>query len=328
MSRTIHAGRAAGLAGLAALVLTAVPMLAPAAVAQERERESPAWRALFRVGMNEPEIRPMLGVLLESRQDGGVAVMDVLDGSPAMEVGIIAGDVILSINGHELSEPLDGDSEQDLDPDLPRPEQRLRALLGEVAEGETVTLVVDRDGEQLTFAVEPEVLPPYVGLWPRTPDAWGRRGEARGWLPDEYEEQLERMLELSEQYRDQYRAYEWEPPGRLRLYADTLSSPRGLELRWDGTGLLGRGRHGLDLVELNPGLGAYFGTVEGVLVADVEDDSPLGLQPGDVVVAVDGRVVDDIGELHRILGSYENDEEIGFRIYRDGAQTTVTGTIN
>ena len=327
MSRKIHAGRAAGLAGLAALVLTALPILAPAGVAQERERERPAWRGLFRVGMDDPEMRPMLGVLLESRPDGGVAVMDVLDGSPAREAGIVAGDLILSIDGHELTEPLEGRAERDLDQDLPRPEQRLRALLGEVAEGETVTLVVERDGGQLTFDLVPEVLPPYVGLWPDAPDVRERWGEARGWLPDEYEEQLERMRELYEEYRDQYRTYEWAPPGPTRFFADTLS-PQRWELRWDGTGPVGRGRHGLDLVDLNPGLGAYFGTSDGVLVADIEDDSPLGLQPGDVVVAVDGRVVDDIDELHRILGSYQNHEEIAFRIFRDGARTTVTGTIN
>ena len=326
MSGKIHAGRAAGPAVLTALVLTALPIPAQAGVAQERERESPAWRALFRVGMDDPEIRPMLGVLLESRPDGVVAVRDVLDGGPAEEVGIMGGDLILSINGRELSEPLEDEADRDWDPDRQRPEQRLRALLAEVAEGEEVTLVVDRDGERLTFALVPEVRPPYVGLWP---GAWGRWDEARGWLPDEYEEQLERIRGLYEQYRDQYRAYEWEPPGGLRLLrADTLSFLQGWALRRDGTGLFGRGRHGLDLVELNPGLGAYFGTAAGVLVADVEDDSPLGLQAGDVVVAVDGRVVDDIGELHRILGSYENDEEIGFRIYRDGARTTVTGTIN
>ena len=86
--------------------------------------------------------------------------------------------------------------------------------------------------------------------------------------------------------------------------------------------------HGLDLVELNPGLGAYFGTEEGVLVADVDDDSRLGLRAGDVVVAVDGRRVDDGAVLRRILRSYEEDEEIEFRIWRDGSETTVTGTLD
>ena len=96
-------------------------------------------------------------------------------------------------------------------------------------------------------------------------------------------------------------------------------------MRWNGAGW--SGERGLDLVELNPELGSYFGTEEGVLVADVEDDSSLGLRPGDVIVAVGERRVDDIARLHRILDSYEDDEKIRLRVWRDGAETTVTGTI-
>ena len=325
MSRVIQAGRAAGFAGLAALVFTALPMVAPGTLAQETEEERPPWR--FGVELAESAMRPMLGVMVRSDGDNqlGVVVTDVLEDGPAAKAGIIDGDVILSVDGHDLSEPLEGEDEED--PDLPG--ERLRALVGEVPEGEAVTLEVDRDGERLTFAVVPEAMPFY---------AWGTGSDAlRGlsdWWSDESrrEETLERIRELSEGIRNrtgilQLDSARWRFPGTLRFRADTLRS-RPVELRWGGNWFGSRGTHGLDLVELNPGLGAYFGTAEGVLVADVEDDSPLGLRPGDVVVAVDGRVLDDIAELHRILGSYENDEEIAFRIFRNGAQTTVTGTIN
>ena len=141
-----------------------------------------------------------------------------------------------------------------------------------------------------------------------------------------------RIRELAERFRDtstlEWDAAEWTPPSALRFFADTLPTGEWSSFRWFGDRAGLRGTHGLDLVDLNPGLGAYFGTAEGVLVADAEDDTSLGLRPGDVVVAVDGRVVDDIDELRRILGSYRNDEEIAFRIFRDGAETTVTGTIN
>ncbi|MXW17544.1 MAG: PDZ domain-containing protein [Gemmatimonadetes bacterium] len=327
MSRAIQAARTGGLAGLAALVFVTLPVLVPAGQAQEREEDRRTWRGLFRIGADELEVRPMLGVLLDSGRDDLVAVVDVLDGSPAEEAGIVEGDIIHSVNGHELDEPLASADEGDLDPDLPLPEQRLRALMSEVTEGETVTLVVEREGERLTLAVVPEVLPPYAGLWPGSPETWEQWPEVRGWLPDEYEARRDRIRELSEQFRNEYRAYERAPPDTLRPYMDAIL-PGRWDVRWEGNRLGARGNHGLDLVELNPGLGAYFGTAEGILVADVEDDSPLGLRPGDVVAAVEGRVVDDIDELYRILGSYRADEEIAFRIFRDGAQTTVTGTIN
>lgn len=324
MSRNMRAGRAAGLAGLAALAFTALPTAAPPVMAQEREEERPPWS--FGVELVESAMRPMLGVMVgDGDNELGVVVTDVLEDGPAEKAGIIDGDVILSVDGHDLSEPLEGEDEED--PDLPG--QRLRALVGEVPEGEAVTLEIDRDGERLTFAVVPEAMPFY---------SWGTRsGAFRGmgdWWSDESrrQETLDRIRELSEGIRNptwmlQPDSAGWRFPGTLRFRADTLLS-RPPALRWGGNWPGRWDGHGLDLVELNPGLGAYFGTAEGVLVADVEDESPLGLRPGDVVVAVDGRVVDDIAELHRILGSYENDEEIAFRIFRDGAQTTVTGTIS
>ena len=330
MFRKIQAGRTAGLAGLAALAFTALPALAPAGAAQETEEERRGWRAIFRTDVDDRYGRPMIGVMLTRGDDDGVLVADVLEDGPAREVGIIEGDLILSVNGHLLSKPLEDEDERDFNPVRSLPEERLRALVSESPEGEPVTLVVDRDGEEMTFAVVPEVLPLY-GVFRPLPDRLEEQFRDLGeWWSDAEtrQETLERIRELTERFRNQERPYEWEapewvPPGTLRLFADTLAAGPW-EVRWGGA----RGAYGLDLVELNPGLGAYFGTAEGVLIADVEDDSPLGLLPGDVVVAVDGRVVDDIDELHRILDSYRSDEEISLRIFRDGAQTTVTGTIN
>lgn len=330
MFRKIQAGRTAGLAGLAVLAFTALPALAPAGAAQEKEEERRGWRAIFRTDVDARYGRPMIGVMLTRGRDDGVLVADVLEDSPAREVGIIEGDLILSVNGHALSEPLEDEDDRDFNPARSLPEERLRALVSASPEGEPVTLVVDRDGEEMTFAVVPEVLPVYGAFRPLTDQLEDRFRDLGEWWSDEEtrQETLERIRELTERFRSQERPYEWEapewvPPGTLRLFADTLASGPW-EVRWGGS----RGAHGLDLVEINPGLGAYFGTAEGVLIADVEDDSPLGLLPGDVVVAVDGRVVDDIDELHRILDSYRSDEEISLRIFRDGAQTTVTGTIN
>ncbi|MDE2986092.1 MAG: PDZ domain-containing protein [Gemmatimonadota bacterium] len=323
MLSKIQAGRAAGLAGLGVLAFTLAPV--PGAVAQEKEEERPSWR--FGVDLVGSGTQPMLGVLLrrDENDENRVVVADVLRDSPAERAGIIDGDVILSVNGHDLSEPLEGEDEED--PDLP--EERVRALVIEASDGEGVTLEIDRDGERLTFVVVPEIMPRYsLG-----PSVEALRDLSEWWSDESTrQETLERIRELAEGFRDQYRTLErdtarWSLPGNLRFRGDTRPS-RGLEVFWDGTRFGGRGTHGLDLVELNPGLGAYFGTEEGVLIADVEDDASLGLQPGDVVVAVDGRVVDDIDELRRILRSYEDDEEIAFRIFRDGAQTTVTGTIN
>ena len=86
--------------------------------------------------------------------------------------------------------------------------------------------------------------------------------------------------------------------------------------------------HGLHLTELNPGLAEYFSTDAGVLVLEVDDGSPLGLQAGDVILAIDGREVEEQRDVGRILRSYEGGEEVSFSVIRKGQQITVEGTIH
>ena len=250
-----------------------------AKAAEEWQREwedaRPGSELAFRLGSGGffAASAAVIGVWLELQLDGeledrGARVTRIVDGGPADRAGVRAGDVIISFNGRDLTQPLDEDTEARLDDDQSIPAQRLVALLEDHTPGEPVAMEVERRGERMSLTVTPR-----------------EREDVPGW-----------RVQLG---TPDIRAF--------------LMPARG---------------HGLDLVELNPGLGAYFGTEEGVLVADMDDDSRLGLRPGDVVVAVDGRDVDDGAELRRILGSYEEDEEIEFRIWRDGSETTVTGTLD
>ena len=86
------------------------------------------------------------------------------------------------------------------------------------------------------------------------------------------------------------------------------------------------GGGGVELVEMNDGLGEYFGTDEGVLVADVDEDASLGLRPGDVILTIGGRAVRDPGHARSIIASYREDETISFEVMRERRRTTVTGT--
>lgn len=259
--------------------------------------------------------RPMLGVTLDTELDRqleavGVRVAEVLDRGPADEAGIREGDVIVSLDGHALSDALDDDLERRFDDDRSFPAQRLVALARELDEGDPVEVVVERDGETRTLTVTPREI--RERDWPRSVFRF------RGAGPHAAGEYRLRMGEMAERMRDlREHAREMNLSG-MRHQAPRYGQVFGFR---DGS------VHGLDLVELNADLGAYFGTESGVLVADVESGSGLGLRPGDVVSAVDGREVEDVAELRRILWSYREGEEIEFRIRRDGAETTVTGTI-
>ncbi len=84
---------------------------------------------------------------------------------------------------------------------------------------------------------------------------------------------------------------------------------------------------GLRMEKLNPELGEYFGTSTGVLVADVHEDSMLGLEAGDVVLRVGDRDATDPDKLRQIFRSYEPEEELTLVIMRKNAEMTVTGTL-
>jgi hypothetical protein len=84
---------------------------------------------------------------------------------------------------------------------------------------------------------------------------------------------------------------------------------------------------GLKLTEMNPGLSEYFTSDSGMLVLEVDEDSPLGLSAGDVILAIDGRSVGTRRDVERILGSYEKDEAISFTLVRKGRETKVEGKV-
>jgi S1-C subfamily serine protease len=81
----------------------------------------------------------------------------------------------------------------------------------------------------------------------------------------------------------------------------------------------------LEMATLNAGLGSYFGTTDGVLIINAGEKQELGLLPGDVVTAVDGRKVTSPSQLMRILRTYEKGEEFKLQIMRQKRAETVAG---
>ncbi len=79
----------------------------------------------------------------------------------------------------------------------------------------------------------------------------------------------------------------------------------------------------LELVKLNPELGDYFGTTDGLLVIRAPDDSTLPLKGGDVILAVDGRKPTSQAQLMRILRSYAPGEDVKLDILRQKRRMTL-----
>ena len=79
----------------------------------------------------------------------------------------------------------------------------------------------------------------------------------------------------------------------------------------------------LKLVSLNPDLGEYFGTKEGILVVKTPADSSLPLKGGDVIVSVGGRKPASPEHAMRILRSYDKGETVSIEILRKQKRLTV-----
>jgi C-terminal processing protease CtpA/Prc len=90
-----------------------------------------------------------------------------------------------------------------------------------------------------------------------------------------------------------------------------------------GVGIYGRWLD-MELVKLNPELGDYFGTTDGLLVIRAPEDSTLPLKGGDVILAVDGRPATSQAQLMRILRSYDPGEEVKLDIMRQKRRTTIS----
>lgn len=81
---------------------------------------------------------------------------------------------------------------------------------------------------------------------------------------------------------------------------------------------------GIELVKLNPDLGEYFGTKEGVLVVRAPEDSSLALKGGDVIIAIGDRKPSSPEQAMRILRSYDVGETVTLDVLRKRSHVNVT----
>lgn len=97
-------------------------------------------------------------------------------------------------------------------------------------------------------------------------------------------------------------------------------------------GKVSRGRLGVTIQGLDADLAQNFGLDKpsGALVANVEAGSPAekgGLQPGDVVTAVNGQKIDSSADLPRIIGEQKPGTTVRLSVWRDRKNREVNVTL-
>jgi S1-C subfamily serine protease len=221
----------------------------------------------------------------------GALINSVSPNGPADKAGIRSGDVVVSIDGESL---LDRDEGVVVEEGSSAPGLTLIALAARLEPEDTVPVILRRDGSRLQVSVVTESWPSLVREWRSADGELGVEFGADSLVVD--------VLRSGPRVRTRFLA-----PSQNMFFSGALFD--------------------LELAPMNPDLGRYFGTSEGVLVIRVPESSGLRLQGGDVVLAVDGRPSTSPVHLHRILRSYESEETFRLTIMRNQKRQTVEGTL-
>ena len=314
-------------------------------------RNAEVHRVVREINLGE---RAVIGVVLGDETPEGVKVVGVSPGGPAERAGLQAGDVIRSIRG----EPLSGAEGK-------AGRETLYRVMGETESGETLAVVVDRDGESWTFDVTAEQREPAgwqtliripeapavplatgsVRVAPAAPAAPGAPAVIvehveRIEIPEIDEEALnERLHEISEDMKARKFIFvapdgggfefdeDFEFPESFDVEIREYSDLAEQALREANIWFGLPQAEGLELARVNEGLGAYFRTDRGVLVLEARADNAYQLEAGDVVLDVNDTAVNSPADLMRALREIEPGSAVSFAIKRDRKDKKLTVTM-
>jgi len=279
--------------------------------------------------------RPVIGVILGDSDDKGVAILGVSPDGPSDRAGIKQGDVIVAAGGRVLSEI---DEEGDAG-------NGLRIAMRDIKADEPLVISVERNDKVLDLTVVPEIREPLswqsVVRFPTAPASPDSPDAPPAAIAPETSITIERMVvpeinsaEMTlkiEQMRSEIekrravREVSRVAPvdGEWEFEIHELSDMGNFALQdanvWFGFPMA----EGLQLAEIDAGLGEYFKTDRGVLVLKARTDNDLQLESGDVILQVGDTRVDSPAEFMRALRSLDSGDELVMDIKRHRKDRTL-----
>lgn len=229
------------------------------------------------------KLPPRIGVLLGGADSGSVSeVVGLTPGGGAEAAGIEQGDRLVSVNGESVSEGTP---------------ERIRDALEGVEAGTRVPVVVEREGQQLTFDVETTSVIRDVRVF-------GLRSAPEA---GEFEREIVIMRPKGPHAGEGAGPPTPPFPPRAPLFS-----------------MLGQDS---DLISNHAGLEPYFGTAEGVVVLRIDPENDFDLRDGDVVLRLDDETIGRPVDLGRLLLVRDPGEQVVFEVMREGVLTQIPATI-
>lgn len=234
----------------------------------------------------------------------GAEIMEVVPDSPAEEAGLQAGDLILSVNEKPLGPKMD-----------------LADLIQKYEPGDAIILEVlsGMDEEPLEIEVVLGEHPDksgqaYLGVAYQMGAPMGFKGGEFPFceIPEDWDEK-DFYFHHDEDF-DGELPEGWEEDGEFYFHGDPGMPFHGEE------GM----PHFFDLGELPEG-------VEGaVIISEVMEDTPAaqaGLQPGDLIIEIDGEPVEEVDAFVDAMQSRKSGDEVTLTIIREGEEIEVSVTL-
>ena len=222
----------------------------------------------------------------------GVGITQVVKDSPAEKAGLRKGDVILRLDGENVSSV-----------------RKLNRLVSELAPDQSVRINVSRGGaeQEITATIGKRANPTFSADFPNSRFFKWDGPDMKGWKFD----------------GPDMKGWRFEGP---MINRDNFPHFDGDVL------VLGGRRIGVSSIELTKQLADYMGVAggKGVLVTSVTENGPAanaGLRAGDVITAVDGEAVDSPGDISRIINRKKEGAST-LTIIRNKSQQTLTVTPN
>jgi len=286
--------------------------------------------------------RPVIGVILGDANETGVEVLGVSPDGPSERAGIKQGDVIIAVGGRAINDIDEIDDARD----------GLRIAMRDVEADEPLIISVERGDKILDMTVVPEIREPLswqsVTRFPTAPRAPHVTTSVRSphspsspesvitieriVVPDidtvemtakidQMRTEIEKRRALRESSMVAPADDEWE----IELHEMSELGHFALEDAnvWFGWPMA----QGLQLAEIDAGLGEYFKTDRGVLVLKARTDNDLQLKSGDVILQVGETEVNSPAEFMRALRGFESGDELVMNIKRNRKNRTLKATM-